>query len=774
MQNMLETGTYEDLKNNESVRTDNNLKILIKEIDELKDFNKDNDKIEWVFTESSNWEIIEKTLNKGLLDSLNKQDIWVLQILVWKVWSIYKESNLNLSVDTKQSVKNLLKLLTEILNKKQNNQETKNNNPCDVSRTIEWIWKFENKNFTFNENIIKWENSEWTYIQIEWKTYHEYRENANWLWYYFDETGLYIWNIVNGIFEWQWSYTWSSWGKYEWEFKNSQPEWQWAYTRQNWTAIKWTFNSWRIQIWTATVKTNWNSYTYRVERDYKWIRIISTWDNEWKYIDDATWEIMDTPTQIKDLTQDQLNNIEKIRNLWIKVYSEDFDKIKDLTQENFNNIKIIKELWIDIDNIEDICKLENFEQDILRINNEKFYEWYNYTTEEIEAHHHYKKWRIIENIQSYVQDIIRQNRNIWKAEIIEKIRSDLITLPINEKLNIIIWINKIVEKFNTVRKYLNFKDWPYKTPKDLLCAMRGISDPNIIAKISNNITVKQHWIWLIFFVWEEESYQTIYDWWLENSWESSWWVNFAWSEAIPDLEWTLSVVNWEDPGTDTEDYRYWAIWHEWQHNRNSYFMPDKDEWPITYAKDEITAFLRDWRWIFNEEKRGDTIEQILTEHESEWWLYQYELEWAERENHKEKVRELLWYANDLINLTKNPETLLSRDRVISMLSDTPVERRKELHDNIMKAIEDGNIAEKLWRNWSAEKETEIDEINLANSIQEIKHILNNPKYSHISWIPNNKWWIEISAMIDEVVAWKLDISYIPIEIRQQVQKFINQ
>ena len=46
MQNMLETGTYEDLKNNESVRTDNNLKILIKEIDELKDFNKDNDKIE--------------------------------------------------------------------------------------------------------------------------------------------------------------------------------------------------------------------------------------------------------------------------------------------------------------------------------------------------------------------------------------------------------------------------------------------------------------------------------------------------------------------------------------------------------------------------------------------------------------------------------------------------------------------------------------------------------------------------------------------------------
>lgn len=772
---MPEIVTYEDLKNNESVKTDNDLKNLIKEIDELKDFNKDNDKIEWIFSESSKWGIIEKTLNKWLLDSLNKQDIWVLQILVWKVWSICKESNLNVSVEIKQSINDLLKLLTKILNQKQNSQERKNNSPYDISRTIEWIWKFENNNFTFNEDIIKWADSEWTYIQVRWKTYHEYKENSNWLWYYYDESGFFIWNLVNGIFEWQWSYTWSSWEKYEWNFKDNQPEWQWTFSRQNWTTIKWIFNSWRMQTWTATIKTNWNSYTYYVERDYKWIKIISAWDNEWKYIDDVTWEIMDTPTNIKDLTQEQLNNIEKIRNLWIKAYSENFDKIKNLTQQQLHNIEIIKGLWIEIniDNIEDICKLEDFEQDILKINNEKFYEWYNYTTEEIEAHHHYKKWRIIENIQTYVQDIISQNRNIWKAEIIEKVRSDLITLPINEKLNIIIWINKIVEKFNTVRKYLNFKDWPYKTPKDLLCAMRGISDPNIIAKINNDITVKQHWTWITFFIWDEDSYQIIDDWNLEDSWQRSGWGNFSWSEAIPELEWTLSIVNWSDT-EDKEDYAYWALWHEWQHNRNSYFMPDNDSWaPITRAKDEITAFLRDWRWIFNEEKWGDTIEQILTEPESEWWLYQYELEWTARENHKEKIRELLWYANDLIDLTKNPETWLTRDKVISMLSDTPIEKRKELHDNIMKAIKDGNTAEKLWRNWSAEKETEIKEINLANSIDEIKHILNDPKYSHISWIPNNRWWIEISAMIDQVIEWNLKIRYIPKEIRQKVKELIN-
>jgi hypothetical protein len=38
--------SYEDLKNNESVQSDTNLQNLIKQIDEIKDTNKNNDKIE--------------------------------------------------------------------------------------------------------------------------------------------------------------------------------------------------------------------------------------------------------------------------------------------------------------------------------------------------------------------------------------------------------------------------------------------------------------------------------------------------------------------------------------------------------------------------------------------------------------------------------------------------------------------------------------------------------------------------------------------------------
>ena len=76
-------------------------------------------------------------------------------------------------------------------------------------------------------------------------------------------------------------------------------------------------------------------------------------------------------------------------------------------------------------------------------------------------------------------------------------------------------------------------------------------------------------------------------------------------------------------------------------------------------------------------------------------------------------------------------------------------------------------------NENSKKENMISEISIARSIDEVKHILNDPKYSHISRMPNNKWWIEISAIIDDVIAWKLPITYIPSEIRQKVQELIK-
>lgn len=395
---------------------------------------------------------------------------------------------------------------------------------------------------------------------------------------------------------------------------------------------------------------------------------------------------------------------------------------------------------------------------IIQTDSSSFYKWYNYSKDEIEAHHHYKRWTIIRKIECFINDASEENRNITNTEIIESIRPELVTLPTREKIKMVLLINKIVKKFNTIHKYTDFKNWPYKSPKELLCAMRWIRKSKIKNNITNDIKIKQYWLSIFFFIWDKRSYQIIYDWSLTDSWIKSWWLNDPDSE-IPELKWTLSIINWDD------SFIEWII-HEWQHNWNSYFMPDK-AYIITHhvaaAKDEIIAFLSNWAWI-------DEIKEILTKPENE--AYKYELEWIIRERHKEKVKELIWYAKDLMELSEHKEIWLTKYIIIQILSDTPRKKRKKLHTHFMKAKNSSNSNEFRW-SWTAERDAEIEEINLATSIDEIKYILKNPKYSHIPRWPNKKWWIEISAIIDDVINWKLSITYIPIELRHRIKRFIK-
>lgn len=230
------------------------------------------------------------------------------------------------------------------------------------------------------------------------------------------------------------------------------------------------------------------------------------------------------------------------------------------------------------------------------LNDEPFYKEYKYSKRQIESHRNCTKWRIIEAIQSYIQNIIKENRDIWISEIIEKIRPDLVTLSRKEKDETMRLIYKIAEKFNTVRKYLDFKNWPYKSPKELLCAIRWITDLKIIEKITDDITVRPYWIWFMFFVWNKCSYQILFDKSLNDSWIESWWFNN--SSDISNLTLNFSVIKWKDPGINRDAFEYCAILHEWQHSRDRYFMPDYTWTPSENAKTEITAYLRIWMWIF--------------------------------------------------------------------------------------------------------------------------------------------------------------------------------
>ena len=107
-----------------------------------------------------------------------------------------------------------------------------------------------------------------------------------------------------------------------------------------------------------------------------------------------------------------------------------------------------------------------------------------------------------------------------------------------------------------------------------------------------------------------------------NEWDG---FNNAFS-YVEELNWTLNVIKGEDPGTNKDSLSYAGIWHEWQHNRNTYFAPDKNQSKIARAKDEITAFQRDWRSI-------EETQQILTDTTN----YTYNLKWISRYKHKLKV-----------------------------------------------------------------------------------------------------------------------------------------
>ena len=602
----------------------------------------------------------------------------------------------------------------------------------------------------------------WTYAFANWNKYEWNFKNGKYDWYWilsYSNWDKYEWNFKNDVYDWYWILSYSNWDKYEWNFIDDLFNWEWTLTYNNWLVLNWTFNDWQLTEWTAII--SWEKYN--VKKDDRWLKVITSWENFNKYIVETTWEFTDWNIDIND---DNLKKIFDINNL-------------DIGQANV--IQELRDAWMDINmnNITNICKLRDPEKegeldsedlDILKVNNEGFGEWYGYSPEEIQAHYNYKRWRIIETIQACVENVIERNeKEISKWEIRNEIRADLVTLPREERLQILLWINEVIKKFNLVNQYLT----NYPDPKELLCKIQWITDPDAINAIGE-VTVRQHWINFVFFFSDERSFQIAYDKSLIDSGVHAWWWTIP-ECAIPELNWTLTLINWPDPGEDANNYNYWTIRHEWQHNWNCYFMPDNDNKPIHRAKDEITAYLRDWTWAFEVEKWNNTIEMTLTKPKEHGWLYQYDLQWKDRENHKKQVRELLWYAKDLVELTREPNPKLKREFVISVLADTPAENRKEMHDQIMHAANNGISIDSrdFWRAWTADLQDAENEVNLANSIEELKLILKDPKYSHIPREPDNKWWIEITAMIDKVIAGELSISFIPKKIRKKVEEFLN-
>ena len=112
-----ETNEYNNTGENNNLW--DNLRNLINQIDELKDDNKDNDELIWIFEQ---W---NRALNDWLYNALNNCDINTLNEIEDRVSKIYSESDsIWISINVKSSLESLLQIITNIRNTREKDYQT--------------------------------------------------------------------------------------------------------------------------------------------------------------------------------------------------------------------------------------------------------------------------------------------------------------------------------------------------------------------------------------------------------------------------------------------------------------------------------------------------------------------------------------------------------------------------------------------------------------------------------------------------------------------------
>jgi len=105
-----------------------------------------------------------------------------------------------------------------------------------------------------------------------------------------DEYDKFRWKVQNFIENW--------WGNNSWmkngteSESNFVDEWN-KRTWKNWNKFEWEIKDGKIIKWIFFISDWWSNGVCHVERDEKWLKIISEWPNANKYIDENTWEIKD-------------------------------------------------------------------------------------------------------------------------------------------------------------------------------------------------------------------------------------------------------------------------------------------------------------------------------------------------------------------------------------------------------------------------------------------------------------------------------------------------
>lgn len=281
--------------------------------------------------------------------------------------------------------------------------------------------------------------------------------------------------------------------------------------------------------------------------------------------------IFDEANSFLKLAKEKTKNIKVIKNTHISKYIED----------NYRNILSLPESFNSQEWLEYVRKLT----------------WSN----RVEA---MKVWKEKLNEQIYIiaqfptqvkeisewLDFSKLSKDEIMQSIVRKIESKFIKLSIEQRKEVLVWVEKFVDRKKIVHKYA--EDPLYKDNSKKLIADAYWID---ISKLKWEVTMEIDGANFTFYVHNSDDYKLLRAYWDEekakNS-SSSWWFASSWA-AIRELKWTISVVNWAN---DWDFYRKWTKIHETRHMDNQIMMPDHNIWDrLSRAKDEIIAFFADWK-----------------------------------------------------------------------------------------------------------------------------------------------------------------------------------
>ncbi len=381
------------------------------------------------------------------------------------------------------------------------------------------------------------------------------------------------------------------------------------------------------------------------------------WKEKWKYIYESLWEIPD--------------------NIKIVIEKMDIDESTDIL---YDMKKIIQQLESQISiqpediKINILNYLEKYLQKIKIVN--KYYNKYKNNPKELLA--------MMRGIN---------NKYVEADDIDDHVKSLISKIDITDKD---FDINNLYEQLCSKIKLVNMdnlnEDDIKKISIELLIENNLISTSEAyildISELSQKLFNNLKWIkaenikwWvtleknstnLTFYIDNEKDFNVV---WRSNINKrdveySCWWFSSSWSK-IPELKYTLNVVNWTREG----DYQKITRKHENIHSENKIFMPDYNSLDmLSEAKDEILA--RVWSW----QDKKETIEWMSKVWD--WSLYdwyeKYRKKWYVYSHKYESLRKL--YEQELLYIIEIAYAMkkLEVPNYLDILRFTPVRKWRYL------------------------------------------------------------------------------------------------